>query len=344
MTEKNDLSKRHFNETVDYEQTVRALIAFTALVVHDGQERRSGSEFGFGRRMSSASVEADVTPDLVAQKSATYGVVAEAKKSLGMDQTHWIKCIEQAAKYARPLTGWFTSSGLIDAHDSVVLIHQSRSRALAQYVDTLVAENKMVEPNIALVEFNQTEETASYYFFRLERGTISDGELGESLQLGKQVPLAGVLKSFPNVRYYDSPAPVPLLLTHLWTDFFPILAVEAEWDEKTRSRRLRVSVTKVTEELQLAYGSTALHQDDRSVRFPRPAWVREALERLVKFKLAKRIDEDNKDEYDVYHRNLKKDVREYFCQLEAGLKAPTAEQQEIQPLLEGLHTGNELPE
>lgn len=342
MTEKNERSKRHFNETVDYEQTVRALIAFTALVVHDGQGRRPGSEFGFGRRMSSVPAEPDVTPDLVAQRSATYGVVAEAKKSLGMDQTHWIKCIEQAAKYRQPLTGWFTPSASIDSHDSVVLIHQSRSRALAQYVDRLVAEKKIVEPDIALVEFNQTEETASYYFFRLERGAISDVELNKSLELGKQVPLAGVLKSFPNVRYYDAPAPVPLLLSHLWTDFFPILAAEAEWDEKSRSRRVRVSVAKVTEELQLAYGSTALHQDDRSVRFPKPTWVREALERLVKFKLAKRVDEANNDEYDVYHRNLKKDVREYFCQLEAGLKMPDAEQQETQPFLEGLPTADEL--
>ena len=146
------------------------------------------------------------------------------------------------------------------------------------------------------------------------------------------MPLARVLQSFPNVRYYDAQAPFPLLLTHLWTDFFPPLSIDAEYDEKTKSRRIRVSVTKVTEELQRAYGSAALFRDARSVTFPKSTWVRDAFERLVKFKLAKRVD-DSGDEYDVHYRRVRKDVRQYFCQLEARLKEPKPNANEEQPSL-----------
>lgn len=333
MTEKNVLSKQHFNASVDYEQTVRALMAFTALVVHDGQDRRANSEFGLGRRMSCVPAGPDVTPDLVAQRSRTYGVVAEVKKSLGKDQSHWMRCVEQAAKYANPLAGWFTADGIIASHDSVVLIHQSRSRKLAKFINSQVEQKVLEEPRIALVEFNQSEETASYYFFRLERGAIIDGELSASLETGKQVPLAGVLRSFPNVRYYDAPPPIPLLLSHLWTDYFAILAVDAQYDEKTRSRRIEVSVSKVTEELQRAYGSGTLFKDSRSVAFPKPSWVHDAFERLVRFRLARRLSEHDNDRYEIHHRNFRRDVREHFCELEAKLKVTESESSEVQPNL-----------
>jgi|KBSSwiStaDraftv2_1062776.scaffolds.fasta_scaffold2021724_2 hypothetical protein len=52
MTEKSDRSKQLSNDTVNYEQTVRAIMAFTAFVTHDGQDLRKGSQFGLGRRMS----------------------------------------------------------------------------------------------------------------------------------------------------------------------------------------------------------------------------------------------------------------------------------------------------
>ena len=200
-----------------------------------------------------------------------------------------------------------------------------------------MSEKKIEEPSIALVEFNQSEETASYYFFRLERGRISDEGLSSSLESGKQVPLAGVLKSFPNVRYYDAQAPMPLLLSHLWSEFFPALAADVDYDDKTKSRRIRVSVAKVTDELQRAYGSGALYADGRAVQFPKPSWVREAFERLVKFRLAKRVDDaDSTDEYDVLFRSFKQDVREHFCQLEADLKVPAASPEDQPTLFDSL--------
>lgn len=321
MTETSERSKRHFDETVNNDQTVWALVAFCALIVHDGQQRRPDAEFGFGRRMSRITDGVEVTPDLIAQKSPAFGVAAEAKKSLSRDDTHWMKCVEQATKYRDELEGRFTQDGRIPRHDAVVLIHQSRAGRLARYIDEQVSEGKLPEPGVALVEFNQSEETTSYYFFRLERGAISDRELNDYLKFGTQVPLGAVVQSFPSLRYYDSPPPMPLLLTHLWTDYFPSLLAEAEHDERTKARCIRVSVQKVTAELQRANGSGALYRDSRSVEFPKVSWVQAAFERLKRFGLAKTVDGAER-QYDVYHRGFRSDVRQHFCDLEAGLEEP----------------------
>lgn len=85
--------RRLRNEITDYEQTVDAIITFAALVVHDGNSRRKGSSFGVGRRMDTSSTNSirpnkKVTPDLVAQRSSDYGIVAEVKKSLPRDTDH----------------------------------------------------------------------------------------------------------------------------------------------------------------------------------------------------------------------------------------------------------------
>ena len=94
MTMKEELLRAVRDEINDYEQTVNAILSFAAFVVHDGKSQRPGSEFGIGRRMTtsadnSISPSSDITPDLVAQKSQEYGIVAEAKKTLDQNQSNW---------------------------------------------------------------------------------------------------------------------------------------------------------------------------------------------------------------------------------------------------------------
>lgn len=330
MTEKNGRSKQLFNETVNYEQTVRALIAFAALVVHDGRERRPDGEFGLGRRMTRAIDSLEVTPDLVAQKSTSYGIAAEAKRTLGREQNHWIKCVLQASKYRVPLQGWFTPDAGVAKHDAVVLVHQTRARQLARYLEQQVRDGKLEDPGVSLVEFNESVEATVYYFFRLERGGIADVELHQVLDTGRDVPINDVLQSFANVRYYDSRPPMPLLLSYLWTDYFPSFLSFAEFDEKTKTRRIRVNVQSVTQELQVANGSAALKRDARSVEFPKFSWVQDAFVRLRKFGLAKPVDGQSGD-YDVYYKAFKGDVRQRFCDLEGRANEPEPSATEVQP-------------
>jgi len=308
------------DEVVDYDQTVKAILAFAALVVHDGVARRSGAEFGFGRRMSTsadnpAQPSSEITPDLVAQKSSIYGVVAEAKKSLDRDESHWRRHINQLRKYDDSLVGWWTIDETIERSDAMMLVHHSRSRPFTRVLDQAAHNGPdAVGPNSCVVEFINSLETATYYFFRLEYGKIGDSELAGRLADGVQVPLDEVLRSFPNVRYYDSEPPLPRLLTDLWTDVLPAMAADSEYDNGLKAYRVYASVKAVTSELQRAYGSETLRRDSRSAEFPRQIWVRNAFERLSAYGLAT-PPSNGSDVFEIHYRPFRKDVLERFIDL-----------------------------
>lgn len=318
MTTREELWKETKNSINDYKQTVHSILAFAALVVHDGILQRPNSQFGFGRRMETSENNSkiplnEITPDLVAQKSKQYGIVAEAKKALDKNQLNWDQHVEQLRKYDDNLKGWWTENEMLANSNAVMLIHQSRGRLLRDFLyNCRNKDPNSVGPNTCVVEFNESPEAETYYFFRLEFGKIKDSELMKSLYAGKQIPLDEVKKSFTNIEYYDVKPPMPLLLSRLWTNYFPTKLDEGEYDEQKQLMKIRVTVTGVTDELQKAFGSQALYQDDRSSEFPKQKWIREAFDKLISYNLASHSSES--DEYTIYLRRFQGDVIERFFQ------------------------------
>ena len=256
-----------------------------------------------------------VTPDLIAQKLTKYGITAEVKKSLPQNQTLWERYIRQLLKYDDDLTGWWTDNGKIPKADAILLLHHSRSRAFCRFLRNIQEdEPDNVGRNTSVVEFGSSDETASYYFFRVEHGSLRDQELVGRLDDGVQIPLDKVLQSFPNVRFYDSPPPMAFLLTELWMGIFPAMLEGAEYDEKYKATKFSASVQGVTDELQKAYGSETLYRDEQSVQFPRLRWIKEAFEKLVEFKMAIPPTGDN-DEYQILFRTLRGDILKRFIEL-----------------------------
>jgi hypothetical protein len=308
------------NGVEDYTQTVQAILGFAAFVVHDGAAQRRGAAFGLGRRMTTSeqnaiAAVATVTPDLVAQVSATYGVVAEAKKSLPADESHWHRYVEQLRKYDDALLGWWTSDESIPRADVVLLIHHSRSRAFKRLLEQARASDPAsVGLNTCIVEFIHSAETASYYSFRLEYGQMTEALVGDRLTDGVSVPMDRVLASYPNIKYYDSEPPLELLLTSLWSDVLPSLAGSSEYDEDLHVHKVHVTAAAITDELQRAYGSGALARDPRSAEFPRQVWVRRALERLVEYGLASAPPKGS-DVFEVHFRHFRKDILQRFAEL-----------------------------
>jgi len=310
------------NACEDYTSTVHALLAFSALIVHDGTAVRPDARFGFGRRMTTSSrnqisPSTEVTPDLVAQKDERYGIASEIKRSLSKDSGHWDDHVNQLRKYDDDLAGWWTASEKIATSDSVLLIHHSRSRRFRNYLEDLVTKNPgEAGQSMALVEFVRSEEATVYIFFRQEWGKISDPDLGRRLHdEGVQVPLSDVLRTFSSVRFYDSAPPLHLLLTWLWTDIFAAMADPANYDERLRANPIPVSVEAITRELQEAYGSRAgpFTADVRSAEFPQRAWVRQALDTLVSIGLAR--SESGDAGYLVLYRSFREDVLTHFVEL-----------------------------
>jgi len=288
MVTKEKIFRAELDKVNDYEQTVNAILAFAAFVVHDGTSQRPNSQFGFGRRMEISpnnlkTPSSEITPDLVAQKSKRYGIVAEAKKSLDQNQSNWIQHVEQLRKYDDDLKGWWTENEKIDKSDAVMLIHQSRGRLFRDFLENRKKEDTdSVGPNTSIIEFNESPETEPYYFFRIEFGNIQDSELMRNIYEGKQVPLEKVKISFSNIQYYDAKPPLPLLLIRLWTDYFPSKLDEGEYDEQKKAMKIQANVYDVTDELQKAFGSQALYKDERSGEFPKQKWIKEAFDELLR--------------------------------------------------------------
>lgn len=320
MATKEQLLRATRDNINDYKQTVNAILAFAAFVVHDGTSQRPNSQFGFGRRMNkskdnSNSPSTEIFPDLVAQKTKQYGIVAEAKKTLDQNLSYWIQHVDQLRKYDDNLEGWWTKDEKIINSDAVMLIHQSRGRLFRDFLDKCKKKDPdSVGQNTSIIEFNESPETEPYYFFRMEYGQIRDDKLRKSLYEGRQIPLEKVKMSFSSIQYYDAKPPLPMILMRLWTDYFPSKLDESEYDEQTKAMKIMVNISEVTDELQKAFGSQALHRDDRSSEFPKKRWLREALDQLVAYKLASH--NSNNDEYTIFFKSFRGDVLERFIQYE----------------------------
>jgi len=304
-----------YDRTNDYQETVQALIAFAALVCHDGRTRRNESQFGFGRRMRTSAANpvasaTDVTPDCVAQMNPRYGIVAEVKKQLSRDPAQWSPHLEQLRKYDDNLVGWWTPQEDIDTSDAVLLVHQSRSRAFVRFLEEQRESNSgAVGPHSSVIEFNRADEGQPYLFFRTEWGQVRDAAIAQKLTDGASVPVAKVLKSFPSVKFYDAKPPLEDLMKTLWIDLL------ASFDRKSPEGGIPVVVSELTREMQRAYGSQALHQDERASEFPKVSWIREALDAFARLGLA--TTSGDGERYTVNYKVFPKqeDLLERFCRL-----------------------------
>lgn len=309
------------NAADDYTETVQALIGFAAFVCHDGRARRSNSQYGFGRRMTTSAANrvsptTTVTPDIVVQKTGSFGIAGEVKKSMSRSQEQWEAHRRQLRKYDDNLTGWWTADETIVHSEAILLIHQSRGRAFGRYLDAeRVRDPDSVGDHSAVVEFNRADEGQSYIFFRREWGTVCDAELAARLDDGVQVPMDRVLRSFPSVRFYDAMPPVESLLAMLWGDSFMSRFDPSRADPATGLLMIPVTVGELTSELQQAYGSGALHSDTRGVEFPKATWIRVALDKLVAFDLARGTED--RDSFIIKYKPLTGDLLERFSRLNA---------------------------
>ena len=278
------------------------------------------------------SPSSEVHPDLVAQKSKRYGIVAEVKKSLSQNRSHWIDDLIQLRKYDDKLIGWWTKNQKIRLSDVAMLIHQTRGRPFKDFFKEQKDKNSnSVGPNTCIVEFNPSPEVNPFFFFRLEYGNLKDDELNKRLYDGINIPLETVKESFIEIQYYDARPPVSFILVRLWSDYFHSKASEeGVYDEKTKSHKIIVSISDVTDELQKGYGSQRLKRDERSGEFPKKKWIKEAFDKLVEYKLASPGNKNG--EYIIYFKRFKGDMLERFVKFEMDMEKKGKPAQKQMPL------------
>lgn len=297
----------------NYEQTILAMVGFMNFYSHDATNKAVHSFQG--RRFTNVpppppkkdakkpATEAPpfkeivATPDIGILQPNKHGVLAEVKYTLAKEKAHW-SFLEQLLKYDQPLLGWPTEDELVTSHDIVLLVHQSRSRAVRDYIHEN-NEKGFIHP-FALIEVNKSSQGKEYLFFRKEDGKLSDPAVDAALHEGKQVPLQIIFRKYASIKISDDQPEVPYLMNLIWNH---VVTERASLDskfstlKKNSSLRVDVPVADIQKKLHDEYSFAPYHRQipRRQTKYPLPEWIREACQRFVDYGEAAWIDTDREN-------------------------------------------------
>lgn len=339
---------RTIEDCDNYYNTVLAALALINVLRWKEPEREldPGAKFGVGRRMTTSdkntvSATTDITPDVVLQCNGK-GFVGEITNSLTENNDYWTEKLQQVRKYDDSMLGWWTKDEALPSHDVALLVPQSR----AVRVGDILAKGKKSKKGTlkfkrptALIGFHR-HSGASKEFVNLMKffGDLSDADLSERLRHGIPVPQDILVKVYGDRKFVDSEPPMAYVLQLMWDNVFPSYLSEFPVDAANKGRiLLTVKVEKISEDMQNNYGFKV--EDARGTEVPARVWIKKALEHLVIFGMAARVDEKT---YQVQYRTVRGDHLEYFGGLifknKSRLELSAAP---LQPMLPGI--GASLP-
>lgn len=300
----------------NYEATIQALLAVATDATWDGAARAviPEAKFFLGRRMTSSaanrvSPNTEVTPDLVVQRNAGYGLVVEAKGDLPNNKDHWRGEVSQLEKYDDDLTGWFSQTGRVAQSDAVYLIHQSRAVDLVDYLKELKARGELTLNHAAIVSFIRTTQVKTFITLRKEDGDIRDAQLNDRWRRTNQVPLEKLIAKFGQVKFYDTAPPLAYTLEIIWTQVLAARIEDTSFDAKEKCYPMLVTPQDIRTELAKYFRIP--RNDDRDPEIPKTEWVADAFGMLVELGLAEKVRDS--DAYRVRYKNKRGDILESFA-------------------------------
>jgi hypothetical protein len=319
------MSSKTFQEQIDdYKDSICAIIGFVNLFRFDDKAKKMKPDVKVsqGRRMQTSasnkvSPNSEVTPDFCIQFPNNKGIVGEVKKSFPAKQDYWKDDFDQLMSYDDDFLNWLTPSGKIDDHEIVLLPEQSRSRLVKQYFKERNGKEITFKKNFIIVEFNRNDQVNSYFFFRKECGAFKYFEdANERLEQGVQVPLAKLMPFYEKIKLYDSKPPLPYLLHLIWENVILLRASEEEgFKGLHRNSRLPIGimVDQIVNDLHENYSFKSLHSDTGSYqpKIPLKSWIKEAINALVSFKLAKWKDEAS-GECQIYFKKFRDTLKTFI--------------------------------
>ena len=238
--------------------------------------------------------------------------MGEITNSLTENNDYWTEKLQQVRKYDDSLLGWWTKDEALPSHDVALLVPQSRAVRVG---DILTKEKKSKKGTLkfkrptALIGFHR-HSGASKEFVNLMKffGDLSDTDLSERLRHGIPVPQDILVKVYGDRKFADSEPPMAYVLQLMWDNVFPSYLSEFPVDAANKGRiLLTVKVEKISEDMQNNYGFKV--EDARGTEVPARVWIKKALEHLVIFGMAARVDEKT---YQVQYRTVRGDHLEYF--------------------------------
>jgi hypothetical protein len=262
--------------------------------------------------MTQALARKDVTPDLVGQTKGPLAVVAEAKRSMPVDEQLWEQILGQLKEYDVDLEGWWTSNQLLPVpHDVMLLIHQVHGPKFVRWLQARETEEGVASFRrpLCVVEFNVFTQIGERMHLCLRHGDLREASLSARLAEGIPVPMERVIGTYGSKKFYDSEPEPEYLMAVIWTNVVVPGRVGGIREEGQPGVPVVVSLLAVTRELQRAFGAGGGVR--REVEYPKDAWVRRALNSFVEIGPAAKVDDDK---YRVWYREIRGDLIARFSE------------------------------
>lgn len=316
------------NKINDYKQTIHAIVGFMNFFRYDGTKKRirddvivfQGRRFepSPGKSINQKSEKVKhVTPDIGILLPSKNGVIGEVKKSFPANQEFWFKSFKQLMSYDDDLIGWPTDDERVNSHDIVLILHQSRGSSVLEFYDTHKGKKIKIDRPFSIVEFNRSDETKPFYFFRRTFGNLSEKNIDEQLKYGISVPMQVFTDTYSEIKLCDYEPPLPYLLEIIWIHVVLQKASEGERFDKLRKNQkieVNLEIDTIIDELHKGFSFRRLfHKESiRQPEIPKREWIIRACKKLVELNEAKWVDE-NKTKIMFYFRQYD-DVLTHFIE------------------------------
>ena len=319
------------NKIDDYEQTIHAIVGFMNFYLYDPTTESMKEDVSVfqGRRLLPSPEKSTtskgevpyVTPDFGILLPTKFGVLGEVKKSFPQEQEYWRRTFEQLLKYDDDLSGW-PLVDKVNSHDIVLILHQTRATAVRNYYEQSLKSIITFQRSFSMVQFIRAEERAPYYLFQKIYGTLTDKTIDEGLTNSIPVPMAIFVKTYSQIKIYDSKPPLPYLMDLIWTNIvLPIASDKPEFNKIRKNQKIEVELTidKIAEELHAGFSFHCFHEEheERQPHIPQREWVMEACEQLVKSEDANWADE-GKNTIRILFKKKYDDTLAHFIECCAG--------------------------
>lgn len=316
----SELERSIKQEIQSYEDTITGLLAFAHELRWDdnARELRASSGFRFGRVMRTSSANAvapnqEVTPDIVVQVDADYGVVGEAKVGY-TPRPDQRSAIGQLRKYDDDLSGWLSPSHKVSLADLTFLVHETRAVAASDELKEAIDAGEVeFERSLAVIGFSRMSQQQEFLFLKRGFGRLSSTK-DEKFRQGVPIKMEHLLFHYGSVELYDDKPPLPLLMRILWSgEFQALMSLEEYVDSEEEGYPvLRVSEQAVCEAVRDRMFPD-WDSEQGQMALPRPSWIREALQGFMELNWARRNDDGT---YSIELKN-RRDPYGQFVRLEA---------------------------
>lgn len=284
----------------NYIQTLGSMCALAhVLEEHYGAVSRIAPAMrpGPGRKTQESD---PVTPDMVSQGRGI-DIIIEVKRSLPSSEGGRAAVMDQITKYCGDLAGWKRAP---DSHDVMLMTHISKSTMWADFLDEeLKNKGPSLGSKVSVIEYVRDSERETYFIVKKVWGETSNPRLNKHLRNGIVVKGEHLIKKLSDVQFCDSKPNVAYTMSILWDQILPALIARG----MDPSGKKGAAVDRAVD---LAEVMAKAREATSPFRYPpRQAWVEEALDALVRLKMAKRISDGR---FLIHYKSIRSDLVKFF--------------------------------